>query len=89
LLVGADAAGDLPAWREAGALPGLATVAVLTRPGTAVPDDPLIGVRVAVPAVHVSASEIRARCARGATIRDLVPDAVRALIAARGLYREG
>ena len=89
LLVGADAARDLPGWHEAAALPALATVVALTRPGVPAPTHPFIGAHVAVPAIQVSATEIRARCARGATIRDLVPDAVRALIAARGLYREG
>src|SRR2546427_8883753 len=34
LLLGADAAQDLPAWHEAAALPGLADIVVYARPGT-------------------------------------------------------
>ena len=86
-LIGADAARQLPQWREAETLPALATIVVLTRPGEAPP--PGVGsVCVEVPAVEISASDIRTRCGRGDNIRDLVPDAVRALIAARGLYAE-
>jgi len=40
-----------------------------------------------VPAVAVSATEVRARVARGASIRGLVADAVADSIAEHGLYR--
>jgi hypothetical protein len=43
---------------------------------------------VAVTRVDVSATEVRRRAAAGETIRYLVPDAVRALVERRGLYRE-
>lgn len=87
-LIGADAARALPTWREAAALPDLATIVVLTRPGATPPDHPWLRDRLEVPAVDVTASDIRARCARDASIRDLVPDAVRALVAQRRLYAE-
>jgi nicotinate-nucleotide adenylyltransferase len=43
--------------------------------------------RVDVPRLDVSASEIRARVARGASVRYLVPEPVRAYVLERGLYR--
>ncbi len=87
LLLGADAAADVPAWYDAEALPGLADVVVFGRPGTPVGDHGFVTRVIAVPAIAVSATEIRARVARGGSIRYLVPDAVREYIAAHGLYR--
>jgi nicotinate-nucleotide adenylyltransferase len=89
LLVGADAAGDLPTWHEAAAIPALARVVVLTRPGASGPDHALISETLAVPAIDISATEIRARCRRGESLRGLVPEAVARYIAERRLYREG
>jgi nicotinate-nucleotide adenylyltransferase len=89
LLVGADAAGDFPQWREAETIPSLATVVVLTRPGMTVPDHLLIGETLEVPAIDISATVVRARCRRGESIRYLVPDAVARYIAERQLYTEG
>ena len=88
LLLGADAARELPAWHEAAALPGLADVVVFARLGrTLGPELPIQRV-IDVPAVEVSATEIRRRVAEGRSIRYLVPDAVREYIAAHGLYRK-
>jgi nicotinate-nucleotide adenylyltransferase len=87
LLLGADAAQDLPGWFEVEALPRLADVVIFARPGVTVPSHPLIGRVVTVPALDVSATEIRARVAAGTSIRYLVPEAVREYIAAHGLYR--
>jgi nicotinate-nucleotide adenylyltransferase len=87
VLLGADAAAELPAWHEAEALPALADVVVFGRPGTPVPEHAFVKRVIAVPAVDVSATDIRARVARGGSIRYLVPDAVREYIAAHGLYR--
>ena len=88
LLLGADAARELPAWHEAVALPGLADVVVFARLGrTLGPELPIQRV-IDVPAVAVSATEIRRRVAEGRSIRYLVPDAVREYIAAHGLYRK-
>jgi nicotinate-nucleotide adenylyltransferase len=88
LLLGADAAQDLAAWWEVEALPGLADVVVFARPGAALPPrHPLIGRVIEVPAIALSATEVRERVRRGKSIRYLVPEAVREYIAARGLYR--
>ena len=87
LLLGADAAADLPAWHEATALSGLADVVVFGRPGRAISPHPPVQRVIAVPAIDISATEVRRRVAEGRSIRYLVPDAVREYIAAHGLYR--
>ena len=87
LLVGADAAQELPGWHEADALPGLADVVAFARAGSPVPSHRLIGRQVAVPALDISATGVRERVAQGRSIRYLVPDAVREYIAAHWLYR--
>lgn len=89
LLVGADAAADLPHWRDPERIAELATVVVLTRPGEARPGHRFVTRRLDVPAIDISATAVRARCRRGDSIRYLVPEAVRRYIADRGLYREG
>jgi nicotinate-nucleotide adenylyltransferase len=87
LLLGADAAGDLERWHEADALPSLADVVVFARPGATVPRNRLITRTITVPAIDISATDIRARVAAGRSIRYLVPDPVREYIEAHGLYR--
>jgi len=87
LLLGADAAADVPAWHEAEAVSSLADIVVFARSGRTIPDR-LPGRVIEVPLVEISATEIRRRVAQGRSIRYLVPDAVREYIAAHGLYRE-
>lgn len=86
LILGADAAATLPSWRAADEVARLAEIAVLTRPG--VPDVTSAFVKhlVATPAIEISASDIRARCLTGKSIRYLVPDAVADYIGRHGLY---
>ena len=88
LLLGADAAAELAAWYQVDALPGLADVVVFARPGASLPRHPAIRRVVEIPAVDVSATQIRERVRQARSIRYLVPDAVREYIAAHGLYRE-
>ena len=87
LLLGADAAATLPGWRSVDEVVRLAEVAALTRPGAPEPASRLVRHVVATPAIEISASEIRARCLAGKSIRYLVPDSVAAYIAERRLYR--
>ena len=86
LLVGSDAAADLPAWREAKVLPSLARIVVFARPGADVPANSLITRVVPVPRIDISATEIRRRVRLGLSIRYWVPDAVAGVIAAERLY---
>jgi nicotinate-nucleotide adenylyltransferase len=81
LLLGADAAAELPRWREAEAIPALARVEVFAREGAG-------GGSRAVPRVDISSTEIRERVRRGRSIRYWVPDAVAEYIAAHRLYEE-
>ena len=89
LLVGADAAADLPLWREVEALPALARIVAFGRPGSAGTRSPLIERIVPVPWVEISATDIRRRVREGLSIRYRVPDAVAEIIAAHGLYLNG
>jgi nicotinate-nucleotide adenylyltransferase len=86
LLVGADAAADLQAWREANELPRLARIVVFARPGSPVPQSSLFSEIVKVPALDISATEIRRRVGRGHPIRYWVPDTVAEYIATHRLY---
>jgi nicotinate-nucleotide adenylyltransferase len=96
-IVGGDMAQSLPAWREPEAILKLARLAVAEREGVRREDiarrlEPLhSGDRVLffdMPRIDVSSSAIRRRVAEGRPIRYLVPDAVAAAIAERGLYRQ-
>ena len=96
-IVGGDMAQSLPAWREPEAILALARLAVAEREGARREDiarrlEPLHnGDRVLffdMPRIDVSSSAIRRRVAEGRPIRYLVPDAVAAAIAERGLYRQ-
>ena len=81
LLLGSDAAIELPRWRESEAIPALARVEVFAREG-------LAEGRRAVPHVDISSTAVRERVRRGCSIRYWVPDAVADYIAAHRLYAE-
>lgn len=87
LILGADAAAQLPRWRAADEVARLAEIAVLTRPGVPETASAFVTHVVATPAIEISASEIRARCLAGRSIRYLVPDAVAEYIARQRLYQ--
>jgi nicotinate-nucleotide adenylyltransferase len=86
LLLGADAAADLPAWRSAGELPGLARIVVFARPGTPVAESSMIARSIRVPSIDISATEIRRRAAEGRPLRYWVPDAVAEYVSRHRLY---
>ncbi|HUR93610.1 MAG TPA: nicotinate-nucleotide adenylyltransferase [Gemmatimonadales bacterium] len=86
LLLGADAALELDAWHRASALPALARIVVFGRPGTVLPASPLIAATIRVPAIEISATELRRRVRAGLPIRYWVPDAVAEYVARHRLY---
>jgi nicotinate-nucleotide adenylyltransferase len=88
LLIGADAARELPAWHDVEAVAAAAVIVVLTRPGFAAPAHPLIGRVVEVPGIDVSATAVRDAVRGGTSIRYLVPGAVEDYIRTHGLYRD-
>ncbi|WP_412063659.1 nicotinate-nucleotide adenylyltransferase [Rubrivirga sp. IMCC45206] len=95
LIVGGDSLAGFPSWREPRAILDLATLVVYRRPGDAVdlsalPDWLASALTVVEgPSLAVSSTEIRERVASGQTVRYLVPDVVRTIIEAEGLYGAG
>lgn len=87
LLVGADQWSSFDRWREASELARLVRVAVMTREGERADRGPDLPHReVPVTRIDVSSTLVRERAREGRSIRYLVPDPVRALIEANGLY---
>ena len=96
LILGADALDELPAWRQAERILAAARIIAVPRPGhdTEIPEEvlalhPKANRRIHVhqmPPVDVSASRIRAQCARGRPVDAWVPRAVAEYIAAHHLY---
>jgi nicotinate-nucleotide adenylyltransferase len=86
LLLGADAAAEIEAWHQAGEIPALATVVVFARAGTTVSSSRLITRTIEVPAIEISATEIRRRVREGRSIRYWVPDPVAEYVTRHRLY---
>lgn len=88
LILGADAVANMSTWRRLVETRDLATVVVMERAGElASPPGPGWKVEhVAMPAVDVSSSVIRANLAARKSIAAMVPEAVATMIAARNLY---
>ena len=94
-LLGEDALADLPHWHESERLVERVHFGLAQRPGAepaAATLEALPGLAdrvdlVPMPALDVSASELRRRVARGEPTTPLLPGAVRALIDELGLYR--
>ncbi len=98
LILGADALGELPAWRQAGRILTAAQIIAVPRPGhsTQIPPEvralhPNAERRIHVhrmPPVDIAASQIRAACAGGRPIDAAVPRAVAEYISAHRLYAD-
>ena len=89
-LIGADSLRELHTWREASELAELCEFICVARPGERATRARLRGGHVRRRPGHPagnSSSDIRDRIARGASVRYLVPDAVRRYIQKTGLYR--
>jgi nicotinate-nucleotide adenylyltransferase len=90
LILGEDALADLPNWRQPERLVELSTLAVANRRGVTMPALPFDRARVVpveMPGIDISSTELRARAARGLSLRYQAPDAVITYIEANGLYR--
>jgi nicotinate-nucleotide adenylyltransferase len=87
LIVGSDTFAEMDTWREHETVFGLATVAVVVRPGAAALPEGARAVAVEGAGLPISATEIRERARAGRSVRYLVTDAVADFIAKRGLYR--
>jgi nicotinate-nucleotide adenylyltransferase len=93
-IIGADAVLQILTWKEPDRVLAQAELIAATRPGfeldRLVNQIPGAASRVHpmdIPALAISASDIRARVARGAPIQYLVPDGVARYIQQHGLYR--
>ena len=89
VVLGSDAAGGLPSWERAEEVRTLATIVVVERPGAAetAPPPGWSWLRVEVPRLEVSSTDLRGRVADGRPLDYLVTPDVIAVVHERGLYR--
>ncbi len=96
-LMGVDVAAHLEAWRSPQRVLELARLGIAGRPGTEVDEAAAAVGRLGaaaradflqMPEIGVSSTLVRRRIAEGRPVAYLVPDAVAALIADHGLYRQ-
>ena len=86
-ILGSDALAELARWRRPDRIRELATILVATRPGAPEPERIQGAQTFDAPRLDISSRELRARAARGMSLRYLVPDAVWEHIKERRLYR--
>ncbi|HEX2187687.1 MAG TPA: nicotinate-nucleotide adenylyltransferase [Longimicrobiaceae bacterium] len=88
-VVGADNVPELGSWREPEEVVRLARIVAVARGCENIDADaPFPLLSVPVTRVEISATDVRRRVAEGRSIRYLVPDAVCAIVAREGLYRD-
>lgn len=86
LIIGQDQQAGLPSWHGAEELLGRVTLAVAHRPGA--PETQVVsGCVVEMPPIDLSSTDVRARCAAGLPIDQMVPAKVARYIDQHGLYR--
>jgi nicotinate-nucleotide adenylyltransferase len=89
-IVGDDAAGGLHSWTRIEQVVERSQLVVVDRPGVHVTlSDEFEWIRVESPRLEVSSTDLRSRFVDGRPLDFLVPDAVREVIVARGLYGVG
>lgn len=89
-IVGDDAAAGIHSWERASEVVERSHLVVVDRPGAPVRLDPDIDwIRVEVPRLDVSSTDLRERCRDGRPLAYLVTDDVLAVIRDRGLYGVG
>lgn len=88
LVLGSDAARNLPTWKEADVVVGLSTLVVVNRPGDdrAIPVEGATVEFVEMTPVDVSSSQIRADAAAGRAVVPATTPAVAEIIARLDLY---
>jgi len=87
LVMGADAADKFERWRRPERIRELATLLVASRPGAPTPPERPGVVVFDAPCLDISSRELRARSARGRSLRYLVPEAAVRYLEGHGLYR--
>jgi nicotinate-nucleotide adenylyltransferase len=90
VILGSDAAVGLPGWERAEEVRALSTIVVVERPGSGEGQPPAgwSWVRVEVPRLEVSSTDLRARVVDGRPLDYLLSPAVIETIEHRGLYKE-
>lgn len=87
VILGNDAAAGFATWDRHEEVVEAATLVVVDRPGTPTPiDDGFHWIRIQIPELEISSTELRQRVTEGRSIRYLTPPAVVALLDERGLY---
>ena len=86
-IVGSDALAEFPRWRSPERIAELATILVADRPGAPLPPGGIPYRPFDAPRLDISSRELRARAARGRSLRYLVPYVAWRYIEERGLYR--
>lgn len=98
--IGADSLMDLSTWHRSTDLVRTCTIITAARSGRVIDPAPLesaFGLESArkllknvlsTPVIDISSTDIRARIARGLSVRYMLPESVREYIEANGLYRE-
>ena len=88
LVVGEDVAAELGTWERAGELAARVTLVVVDRGGVGTGSDPAGWrvVRVSIPALEISSSDLRSRLADGRNVTFLIPDDAIRCITGLGLY---
>ena len=88
LIVGQDQAGNLDTWERVEEIKELATLAFVRRPGSEGEEPPpgWRAVKVDVPLLQVSSSDLRQRFAEGCPVDWLTPDPVVRIAREHGLY---
>ena len=89
LLLGEDALADLPFWRDPERIAEEASIVVAPRGGVVLPELPFDldrVIRIKMPYLEISSTDIRERAKAGRSLRYLVPDAVATYIKEQKLY---
>lgn len=91
LMLGADAVANMGTWKRLDDTRDLATVVVIERAGDAHAEPPGSGwrfVRVSIPRLDITSTDLRSRLAGGRPVDGLIPPAALREIRERGLYTD-